>query len=234
MPVDATVSWHSSAGSMGVLTGPVIAAWLRRLGRLDAPLLVAMFGAACATLSLAALPFATSGMQALAAIASASFCVTLPLALITTTMQEVTPNAMRGVVNGFYVVTTNVLGLALGPTLVAASTDYLYKDPSSVALSLTTVSLVYGADCSAAAEFRSAGLRLAQTTVVAKPGSVDLKFVEPLNTLIICAEVLDQSCLYLPNIKCLGLHHLFEIRPILGSIEESFEDRNVKTRQKRN
>ena len=80
----------------------------------------------------------------LISIAAASFSVTLPLALITTVMQEVTPNNMRGVVNGAYVVTTNVLGLALGPTLVAASTDYIFQDTMAVANSLALVSVVVG------------------------------------------------------------------------------------------
>jgi MFS family permease len=132
------------AGSAGVLTGPVVASWFRRLGYVDAPLRVAILGAASATLCLITLPWISSGGAALTAIAAASFSVTLPLALITTTMQEVTPNAMRGVVNGLYVVTTNVLGLALGPTLVAASTDYVFQDTNAVAKSLALVSSVMG------------------------------------------------------------------------------------------
>ena len=59
-------------------------------------------------------------------------------------MQEVTPNDMRGVVNGMYVVTTNVLGLALGPTLVAASTDYVFGDTLAVAKSLALVAVLVG------------------------------------------------------------------------------------------
>jgi uncharacterized protein YqgC (DUF456 family) len=59
-------------------------------------------------------------------------------------MQEVTPNNMRGVVNGMYVVTNNVLGLALGPTLVAASTDYVFQDTMAVAKSLALVAVFVG------------------------------------------------------------------------------------------
>ena len=90
------------------------------------------------------LPLQPTGERALVCIFMASFSVTLPLALITTVMQEVTPNNMRGVVNGTYVVTTNVLGLALGPTLVAASTDFVFQDTQSVAKSLALVSIVVG------------------------------------------------------------------------------------------
>ncbi len=97
-----------------------------------------------AALCLIALPFQGSANLALACVAGASFGVTLPLALITSSMQLVTPNEMRGVVNGMYVVTNNVLGLALGPTLVAASTDFIFQDPTAVAKSLGLVSLVVG------------------------------------------------------------------------------------------
>ena len=132
------------AGSAGVLTGPVLSRYLLGRGVLDAPLRVAVLGAGMATLSLMTLPFQSSGEMALVSIGCASFFVTLPLALITTVMQEVTPNNMRGVVNGMYVVTTNVLGLALGPTLVAASTDYVFQDTMAVAKSLALVAVFVG------------------------------------------------------------------------------------------
>ena len=102
-------------GSAGVLTGPLVA-----------------------------LPFQDNPFFALFFIALASFCVPLPLALVTTMMQEVTPNSMRGVVNGMYVVSTNVIGLALGPSLVALGTDYIFKDPKLVAYSLGLVAAIVG------------------------------------------------------------------------------------------
>jgi MFS family permease len=132
------------AGSAGVLTGPVLSRWLVPRGVPDAPLLIAVTGAGLATLSLATLPFMETGAMALVSIGCASFSVTLPLALITTVMQEVTPNNMRGVVNGAYVVTTNVLGLALGPTLVAVTTDYVFEDTQAVAKSLALVAIIVG------------------------------------------------------------------------------------------
>ena len=132
------------AGSAGVLTGPLLSRTLQTRGRKDAPLLIAEAGALIATLALLSLPLQTSGELALVCIFVASFAVTLPLALITTVMQEITPNDMRGVVNGSYVVTTNVLGLALGPTLVAASTDYIFEQSTAVAKSLALVAIIVG------------------------------------------------------------------------------------------
>ena len=132
------------AGSAGVFTGPTVARVLARYGKRDFPMRIGAIGATLATISLGLLPFQSDPHIALTCIGLASFGVTLPLALVTSSMQIVTPNDMRGVVNGMYVVTTNVLGLALGPTLVATATDFLFADPKAVAQSLGLVSLVVG------------------------------------------------------------------------------------------
>jgi MFS family permease len=80
-------------------------------------------------------------MVALALIGVASFFVTLPLALVASALQTVTPNEMRGLIAGLYVVTVNVIGLALGPTVVALMTDRLFGDPEAVGKSLSLLSV---------------------------------------------------------------------------------------------
>ena len=132
------------AGSAGVLTGPSLARVLQARGVEDFPMRIAMIGAGGAAVSLMLLPWQGNAYLGLACVGLASFFVTLPLALITTAMQFITPNAMRGVVSGMYVVTTNVIGLALGPTLVAASTDFIFADPKAVARSLGLVAMLVG------------------------------------------------------------------------------------------
>ena len=132
------------AGSGGVLTGPWAARRLEARGHLDYPLRLTVISAAGAALSLAFLPWQSNPYAGLACVAAGSFFVTLPLALVASAIQAVTPNEMRGVVVGSYVVTTNVIGLALGPTLVAACTDYLFRDPAAVAWSLSLVSVTVG------------------------------------------------------------------------------------------
>ena len=129
------------SGSGGVLTGPWVARRLEAMGHADYPLRLAVISAAGAALALAFLPWQSNPFGGLACVALGSFFVTLPLALVASALQSVTPNEMRGVVVGTYVVTTNVIGLALGPTLVAACTDYLFEDPAFVAWSLSLVSV---------------------------------------------------------------------------------------------
>lgn len=132
------------AGSAGVLTGPFVARALEQRGNQAAALRVAVIGAFAATAFLVALPFQADAYWALACIAGASFSVTLPLALTGTAIQHVTPNEMRGVVNGTYVVSTNIIGMALGSFFVAASTDYVFGDPKAVAKSLGLVACIMG------------------------------------------------------------------------------------------
>ena len=132
------------AGSVGVLSGPSISRALRALGYAGHPLRIAAVAALCAAASLLPLPWQTDPYAGLACIFLASFFVTMPLALMTSALQLVTPNDMRGLVSGLYVVTTNVIGLLLGPTLVASATDYIFAAPEAVASSLAVVSLLVG------------------------------------------------------------------------------------------
>jgi MFS family permease len=130
------------AGSLGVLTGPVIGSFLWRRGYYDFQLRVAMISLLLIPPVLACLAFATNANAALFFIAIVSFLVPLPLALVATCIQSVTPNQMRGVMVGTHVVTVNVIGLALGPTLVAFSTDYIFSDRLAVGYSLALVGTV--------------------------------------------------------------------------------------------
>lgn len=129
-------------GSLGVLSGPGAARLLERAGYSDAQLRVAVIALLLMCPGLAGLAFAPSSGTAIACIGLVSYLVPLPLALVATALQAVTPNQMRGVVVGTYVVTTNVIGLALGPSLVALSTDYLFGKPEAVGKSLALVGSV--------------------------------------------------------------------------------------------
>ena len=57
-------------------------------------------------------------------------------------MQVVTPNQMRGQVASIYLFGANIIGLALGPVIVALFTDFLYGDEMMVAYSIATTALV--------------------------------------------------------------------------------------------
>lgn len=126
-------------GSLGVLSGPVLSGWLEKFGRRDAPLIVAAFAGAMLTLLGIVTFMLPSETAALIGISLLSFFVTLPLTLMATSLQRITPNEYRGFVAGVYVVSVNILGLGLGPTFVAFLTDMVFK--SEIALNLSLASL---------------------------------------------------------------------------------------------
>ncbi len=130
--------------SLGVLSGPLLGRVLAARGYSDYQLRVAVFSLLLLIPVLVLLPLASTVNQALVCIAVASFLVPLPLALVATTIQSVTPNRMRGVLVGAYVVAVNIIGLALGPSLIAFATDYLFGDPQAVGYSLALVGSAVG------------------------------------------------------------------------------------------
>ena len=57
-------------------------------------------------------------------------------------VQMVTPNQMRGQATAVYMFATNMLGLALGSTLVAVLTDFVFVDEGALMHSLSLISAV--------------------------------------------------------------------------------------------
>jgi hypothetical protein len=72
-----------------------------------------------------------------------SYLVTFPLALFATGLQNAAPNELRGLMAGCYVLSTNLIGLALGPSSVALVGDYVFQDSQAVGKSLALVSAVF-------------------------------------------------------------------------------------------
>jgi MFS family permease len=56
-----------------------------------------------------------------------------------TTMQDITPNDMRGVGISISGLTNIIVGATFGPLLIALATEYLYRDPTQVGWSILTV-----------------------------------------------------------------------------------------------
>tara|TARA_B100000965_G_C18939618_1_gene476714 strand:- start:131 stop:520 length:390 start_codon:yes stop_codon:yes gene_type:complete len=57
--------------------------------------------------------------------------------------QEMTPNQMRAQASAFYLFLTNLIGLGLGPTVVALFTDYIFSDIYLIRYSLICMVLTF-------------------------------------------------------------------------------------------
>jgi MFS family permease len=128
------------AGSAGVLSGPVAARWLAtRTDPARAPLITSIWSTSLLIPVLVGAGLAESLSWALVLITGASYLVTFPLALFATGLQSASPNEMRGLMAGCFVLSTNLIGLALGPTSVALASDYIFESTQAVGSSLALV-----------------------------------------------------------------------------------------------
>jgi hypothetical protein len=132
------------AGSAGVLSGPVAARWLaNRVGPARAPLLTSIWSTSLLIPVLVGAGLVESLTWTLVLITGASYLVTFPLALFATGLQSASPNEMRGLMAGCYVLSTNLIGLALGPASVALANDFIFADAQAVGASLSLVGAIF-------------------------------------------------------------------------------------------
>ncbi|EAW42108.1 probable MFS transporter [marine gamma proteobacterium HTCC2080] len=132
------------AGSAGVLSGPVFARWLsHRVNAERAPLIVIFISILVLIPFVIAAGLATSLTAALIFISFASYWVTFPLALFATGLQNASPNELRGLMAGCYVLATNLIGLALGPSSVALVSDYVFQSDTAVGKSLALIAAIF-------------------------------------------------------------------------------------------
>ena len=58
-------------------------------------------------------------------------------------LQLMTPNQLRSQVTAIYFLCANLIGLGLGPTVVAVATDYVFQDDAAIGKSLAlTASII--------------------------------------------------------------------------------------------
>jgi len=129
-------------GPIGILTGGWLGDMLGQRGYRDGKIRVGLF-AAIASLPLAiAYPLVPSGSLGLTLYAIGGFFGAMPWGVAPAAIQEMMPNQMRGQASAVYLFVVNLLGLALGPQILAIFTDYVFKDEMMVNYSLASTGLL--------------------------------------------------------------------------------------------
>lgn len=127
-----------SAG--GAIAGGILADGLARRGFVDSKIRVGWIAALAWLPFGLAFPMVDDGRLAMALVAPASFLSAMPFGVAPAAIQELAPNALRGQISSIYLFVINLIGLAIGPMLVAASTDYVFSEavygPSGIRWSL--------------------------------------------------------------------------------------------------
>ena len=132
-------------GCLGIASAGRLADYLRSRGRQNANLLV---GACVAFLTIPVvllLGFSPSPTWAAAFLVPAAFLAAAPFGIAPACIQQMMPPTMRAQASAVYLFVINLIGLGLGPTAVAASTQYIFRRDDSIHYSLVLVTCISSA-----------------------------------------------------------------------------------------
>ncbi len=128
------------AGVGGVLAGGWLGDRLTARGQTDGNMRVGIVAAVGAFPLAATATLVEPLPLSLVLLAAYMFFVSLPYGAAAAALQIVTPGRMRATASAIYLCLVNLIGLGIGPTLVALATDRLFDDDLAVGKSLALVS----------------------------------------------------------------------------------------------
>lgn len=131
------------AGTTGLLLGGTLGdRWFAK-GRSDAYSRVILLSMLCILPFVVAIGFVTSPVAGIFCIAMAVFFSAMQGGLSGGLIQLMTPNELRGQSVALFFLAANLIGMGLGPTVLASITDYVFKDDAmlnrSIALTGTII-----------------------------------------------------------------------------------------------
>jgi MFS family permease len=119
----------------------IFAGWFasrqRRLGKPEGVYRTIVLGAAGMVLPTTFAWIMPNPYAALALLGMQSFCGAMAQNIATAAIADITPNQFRGQIVAAYLFTITIMGLGLGPTIIAMLTEYVFRDEQAVRYSLT-------------------------------------------------------------------------------------------------
>jgi len=129
----------AASGTLGLLTGGWLADRLSGQGRTDANMRVAALAAFGFLPFGLAFPLVASANWSAVLVAPALFFSSIPFGVAPAAIQRMMPNAMRAQATAVYLFVINLIGMGLGPTVVATLTEDVFHDKNAVHYSLAIV-----------------------------------------------------------------------------------------------
>lgn len=114
--------------ALGIFSGGYFADRLSQRGYADAKIRVGFLAAWIWFPAGIVFPLVDDSNLAMLLIVPVVFMAGMPGALGAASIQEMMPNNMRGQASAIYLLVVNMLGLALGPLILAMLTDYIFTD----------------------------------------------------------------------------------------------------------
>lgn len=129
-------------GTTGLLAGGALADRWYASGRSDAYTLVIVLSALCLLPFAVGMGFVESAAAGVICLSAALFFSAFQGGIAGGVIQLMTPNQMRGQAVALYFLGANLVGLGLGPTVVAATTDYVFRDDAALGKSIALVAAI--------------------------------------------------------------------------------------------
>jgi len=127
-------------GTAGIVCGGRLADWMSARGYPDATMRVGLIVSLAWFPAGTAIYLSSSPEWALACLAVAQFFTSAPFGVAPAAIQQMSPSHLRGQASSIYLFVINLIGLGVGPTAVAMTTDYIFRDDNMVGYSLLVVS----------------------------------------------------------------------------------------------
>ena len=131
-------------GPLGIVAGGALADRWRQKGHKDSYLRVGMLAALVLIPINIFQPLMPDVWLAIALIVPSAFFGAMPFGVAPAAVQAITPNHMRGQISALYLFTVNMIGLGLGPTIIALCTDFVFRDEMLLKYSLSLVGGITG------------------------------------------------------------------------------------------
>jgi len=132
----------SILGVLGILAGGRFADYLTERGYRDANLRLGLIVTLAWFPTGILFPLMPTGGWAVALLIPTYFLVSAPWGAAAAALQQVVPPTMRGQAAAIYLLAINLIGMGLGPTAVALTTDYIFRDDHALNYSLLVVGTV--------------------------------------------------------------------------------------------
>ncbi|MGQ0836505.1 MAG: spinster family MFS transporter [Gammaproteobacteria bacterium] len=129
-------------GALGLIIGGALADRRFRIGQKDGHLRVVRWSALGAAPFLIAMPFAPTAGLAAALLTPGILIASMHGGVAGAALQLIAPNRLRGQITAAYFFVANLIGLGLGPTAIAVTTDYVFGDDAALRYSLAVVATV--------------------------------------------------------------------------------------------
>ncbi len=131
-------------GPTGIVLGGILADWLSRKGRSDGTMIAGLVGGIGLIIPAALSTVAPNAALALVGFGAIFFFASFPYGAAAAALQIITPNRMRAQISALYLLSINLIGLGLGPTVIAVTSDFVLPGEQTLGLAMAITGGVVG------------------------------------------------------------------------------------------